>query len=207
MISRIELKAKARELAFKNKWAIWKPVLIYMIAFGIINAILGGNNDNANQSMNGTNFILWIIELVTAFLVIGYYKYLLSMVRKETFTMKDILTYKTMLVSALLLTLLISIFTFLWTLLLIVPGIIAALSYSQAMYIKADNVDMEPMDVIAKSKQMMKGHKWELFVLGLSFIGWILLCAVTLGIALIWFLPYSYITFVLYYEELKKIAN
>jgi len=100
--------------------------------------------------------------------------------------------------------LLVGIFTFLWTLLLIVPGIIAALRYSQTFYILKDNPDLDGLAAIKKSKEMMKGHKGELFVLHLSFIGWCLLGCITLGLGFIWIAPYYTLTLANYYENLKN---
>lgn len=99
--------------------------------------------------------------------------------------------------------LLIGIFTFLWSLLFIIPGIIASLRYSMTFYIISDNPEISGSDAIKKSKQMMTGHKWELFVLLLSFFWWYLLCAITLGIAAIYVVPYVTATLVNYYEKLK----
>lgn len=98
---------------------------------------------------------------------------------------------------------LIGLFTFLWSLLLIVPGIIKALSYSQAMYILAENPGISAKEAINKSKEMMEGHKMEYFILNLSFIGWAILGAFTLGILYIWLLPYMNTTFANYYKSLK----
>ena len=85
--------------------------------------------------------------------------------------------------------LLVSIFTFLWSLLFIIPGIIKSISYSMAMYVYHDNPTLSPKQCIDKSKKIMDGHKWDYFCLMLSYIGWILLSALTLGILLLWVLP------------------
>lgn len=95
------------------------------------------------------------------------------------------------------------LFTMLWSLLLYIPGIIKALSYSMAMYILAENPDMPALEAIDKSKAMMDGHKMELFVLGLSFLGWILLCCITFGIAAIWVIPYMQATYTNFYNSIK----
>lgn len=73
---------------------------------------------------------------------------------------------------ALWLNILIGVFTFLWSLLFYIPGIIKALSYSMANYILADNPEMTAREALRESKIIMHGHKWELFVLNLSFILW-----------------------------------
>lgn len=97
----------------------------------------------------------------------------------------------------------IGLYTFLWSLLFVIPGIIKAISYSMSMYVLAENKGMSAHDCIAQSKEMTNGHKMDLFVLELSFIGWILLGAITFGIAFIWVLPYMETTYVNAYNVLK----
>lgn len=96
------------------------------------------------------------------------------------------------------------LFTFLWSLLLIIPGIIKAISYSQAMMVVAENPDMSAREAIDRSKAMMDGHKMDYFVLILSFIGWMLLCGITFGIAAIWVVPYMSATQINFHNELKS---
>ena len=96
-----------------------------------------------------------------------------------------------------------SIFVMLWSCLFIIPGIIAAFRYSMTFYILADNPEMSGMDALKKSKEMMKGHKMEFFLLNLSFIGWCFLVPFTFGILMIWLAPYMETTKALYYEQLK----
>ena len=100
-------------------------------------------------------------------------------------------------------TFLIGLFTFLWSLLLIVPGIIKACAYSQTMYILAEDPSIGPMEAIRQSKQMMEGHKMEYFVLGLSFLGWAILATFTFGILFIWLAPYINTTYANFYRSLK----
>jgi uncharacterized membrane protein len=83
---------------------------------------------------------------------------------------------------ALLLTLLETVFTFLWALLFIIPGIIAAYRYRLAVYILADNPEISPLEAIRISKEMMKGNKVKLFCIDLSFIGWAILCSLAASI-------------------------
>lgn len=99
--------------------------------------------------------------------------------------------------------LLVAIFTFLWSLLLIVPGIIAGLSYSMTFFILSDEPNVTPSEAISKSKDMMMGHKWELFVLQLSFIGWFLLGIITLGIGFLWIGSYYSASMAIFYRELR----
>ncbi|WP_147634085.1 DUF975 family protein [Treponema pectinovorum] len=103
--------------------------------------------------------------------------------------------------------LLMDIFTFLWTLLFIIPGFVACLKYSMTYYIIADNPELSAMEAIKKSKMMMQGHKTELFVLLLSFFWWYVLCFITFGIAGIYVAPYVNATVVNFYEKLKEEEN
>ena len=84
-----------------------------------------------------------------------------------------------------------TLLTFLWSLLFIVPGIIASYRYALAPYLMAENPDMDVMEAIAHSKELMDGNKGRLFCLQLSFIGWRLLCVLTLGIGYLWLAPYQ----------------
>ena len=99
------------------------------------------------------------------------------------------------------------LFTFLWSLLFIVPGIVKLYSYSMAPYILAENPGKPALECINESKKMTNGHKMELFVLSLSFIGWFLLVAITFGIAAIWVIPYQYATFINAYNSLKPLPE
>ena len=94
-------------------------------------------------------------------------------------------------VPALALSLLVAIFTMLWTLLFIIPGIIKAYSYSMSFYILADDPRIPANEARKRSMAMMKGNKWRLFCLDISFIGWYLLSILTLGILLLWITPYA----------------
>ncbi|MBE5962210.1 MAG: DUF975 family protein [Lachnospiraceae bacterium] len=99
------------------------------------------------------------------------------------------------------------IFIFLWSLLLFIPGIIAGYSYSMAPYLMAENPDMDIMEAINESRQLMKGQKLNLFILHLSFIGWMLVGALTLGIGFLFITPYFTATETAFYLELTRQNN
>jgi uncharacterized membrane protein len=96
-----------------------------------------------------------------------------------------------------------TLFSCLWALLLIVPGIIAAISYAMTFYILADDHSIGVMDAIRKSKTMMKGYKWKFVCLQLRFVGWFLLCILTLGIGFLWLFPYAQTSIAKFYDDLK----
>lgn len=100
-----------------------------------------------------------------------------------------------------------SLFVFLWSLLLIIPGIIKVISYSQAFYIKTENPQMSPMECLRASEDLMRNNKMEYFVLQLSFIGWFILCVLTFGLGFIYVLPYHSVTNAMYYRHLSPLAK
>lgn len=99
---------------------------------------------------------------------------------------------------------LMELFVSLWTCLFIIPGIIKGLAYSMTPFILEEKPELSAYDAIKYSEKLMKGHKTELFLLYLSFIGWALLCVLTAGIGYLWLAPYMYVTFCEFYEDLKK---
>jgi len=98
------------------------------------------------------------------------------------------------------------IFILLWSILLIIPGIIAAISYSMTFLIIAEDESIDAIEALKKSKKIMYGHKWKYFCLMLRFIGWALICILTLGIGFILLLPYIQVTTVKFYEDIQ-VAN
>lgn len=108
---------------------------------------------------------------------------------------------------ALLLFFMRMLFTFLWSLLFIIPGIIKSYSYSMAMFIKIEHDDYDYDECLKQSMKMMKSHKWDLFVLDLSFLGWYIVGALLLGIGTLWVIPYhnaAYANFYLTIKDEKK---
>lgn len=207
-MNRKEIKKKAKEFAFNNKWNILKPLIyIYLIAFvvGFVLGLLG--IDTESVLFNIINLALTIALMP---MTIGYIYYLIKLLAGEKMDVKEALLCKYKYFGLIFVTIImIAIFTYLWTLLLIVPGIIYAFKVIMSYNILADIADENTKwkDVINTSKEMMDGYKWDYFVFQLSFLGWVLLGSVTLGIALIWVIPYIQIANVMYYQELKKLKN
>ena len=106
---------------------------------------------------------------------------------------------------AIKVSLLVGLFTFLWSLLFVIPGIVKAYSYSMSMYVLAENKNKPALECIEESKAMTNGFKAELFVLDLSFFGWHLLGSITFGIAYIWVIPYISATYANGYNFLKPV--
>ena len=92
---------------------------------------------------------------------------------------------------------------FLWTLLLFIPGIVMAFAYAMTPYILEDNPELSAWDASTRSREMMKGHKFDLFYLYLSFLGWAILAILTCGIGFIWLIPYMQLAEVSFYNDIK----
>jgi uncharacterized membrane protein len=187
MRSDAELRAAARE-GLRNGWfAAAGLVLVYNLLtsaasmlFGIGLFIIGGP------------------------LTLGYSGYFIRKARGEPVSLNNLFDGFNLFGPSLLLFLLEFIFIFCWSLLLFIPGLIKCLSYSMAFFILRDNPGMNALEAISASKKMMHGRKGRLFGLFLSFIGWVLLCILTLGIGFLWLVPYMHLSMAHFYEDLKK---
>ena len=101
-----------------------------------------------------------------------------------------------------------TVYTFLWMMLFVIPGLVKKYSYSMALYIFDDNENMPINDCITESRKMMNGNKWKLFCLDLSYIGWYLLSALTLGILLLWVEPkHQYARYLFYLKVSGKVKE
>lgn len=98
---------------------------------------------------------------------------------------------------------LVSLFTILWALLLIIPGIVKAYSYALTPYILLDEPELTARQAIARSCEIMQGRRWKLFCLSLSFIGWGILSILTFGIGILWLVPYMNASFAAFYEDAR----
>lgn len=97
-----------------------------------------------------------------------------------------------------------TLYTFLWSLLLIVPGIIAALSYAMTPFILEEHPELTASEAIARSKELMNGHKMDLFILTLTFLGWDILCALTANIGHLFLNPYKNAAYAVFYREITQ---
>lgn len=174
-------------------------------------AVTGGNLDYAYhylmQMMPGPSAyaINLALQIVLSIVSAGFTLFLLNTVRRTGACFGNLLDGFGMFGRILLLNILEYIFISLWSLLFLFPGLIAAYRYRMALYLLLDHPEMSVMQCIRESKQMMAGHKWELFVMDLSFLGWNLLGFLpALGYVIqIWTTPYISMSYVLYYEALR----
>jgi len=195
-MTRAELKTKARQ-TLKGNWAY---AILIMIVFYVVTGLVTGVG-------------VGILELILAGpLMIGLVITFINASRKGKFELTDLFAgFKDSLGERILLGLLKSIFIMLWSLLFIIPGIVKAFSYAAAEYISAEHPEYTWKQCIDESMRLMHGHKGDLFVLYLSFIGWWLLCCLTFGIGFFWLMPYMQATTAEFMLDLMshdaKLAN
>jgi uncharacterized membrane protein len=183
------IRAEAREVLSGN----WGPAIGTIAVYLIISAVI-----------QNIPYIGMLASLfITGPLVLGLAIFFLNYSRKEEANVNQLFDGFKNYGRALGTYLLLFFYVLLWTLLFIIPGIIAQIGYSQVWFILAEDDEISPNDALKKSKEMMYGYKMQYFLLGLSFIGWIILAILTCGIGLLWVLPYIQTSNAKFYENLK----
>ena len=196
-MDRKQLKAQAKE-QIKGKLGVLIAVTL------VIGAITAAATFFAGL-IPGVGMVVSLI--VTPAFALSTVRIYLMVVRGGTPEVKDAFTGFDDFFSAFKATLLVGLYTFLWSLLFIVPGIIKSYSYSMSLFVLAENKGKSARECIAESKAMMEGHKMELFVLDLSFIGWYLLCSLTCGLATLYVAPLLNATHANVYETIKPVME
>ena len=226
MWNRVELKTNAKEILTAK---YWKAVLVAFIASALTGASSYTSAGSSNSDEIGDLLTSFSPQLIIAIvgiivfsaligiaisiflenpLLIGCYKFFINC-KKDGESLNDIvMTFKNGYMNVVLTEFLRGLFTFLWSLLFVIPGIIKGYEYMLIPYLLADNPQMDREEAFAKSKEMMDGNKWKAFVLDLSFFGWGLLSACTCGILYIFYVgPYIHLTKAELYHALKAEHN
>ena len=179
-------------------------------AMNYLNYVAEGNYESALPYIDSmmppvsANFISLMLTLLSRVVTAGFLIFLLNTVRQTAPAYANLLDGFGSLFRVLVLHILIAVLVSLWSMLLFVPGVVAWYRYSQAIYILLDDPTKSPFRCIRESKAMMKGHKWELFMLDLSFLGWYILSQFPVfGFAVrVWSTPYIATVKTLFYERL-----
>lgn len=198
MVTENKILMQQARKSLEGKWgiAIGVSVLYLVISMGI--SIITGSAD----------LLGFAIQLLLGGpLLVGLFVFFLSLSRKKKSDVDQLFDGFTNFWAAAKVYLLTLMYTLLWALLFIIPGIIAAIRYSQALWIVAEKPNTGARAAIEQSKKMMDGHKWKYFCLGLRFFGWLLLSILTLGIGFLWFMPYLYMSHAKFYDDVKKSRN
>ena len=206
-----ELRAQARE-RLEGKWGtfVLMTFLLYVIqallqipgSVGDLFKVLSPENALTSESLSTLSVLLTLLALPLSW---GLTVSLLRNHREESVDLENLFDgfrggRYTRVFCALFL---VNLFTFLWTLLLIIPGIIKAFSYALTPYIIMDEPELTAKQAIARSCEIMQGRRWKLFCLYLSFIGWGILCLLTFGIGFLWLVPYMNASVAAFYEDAR----
>lgn len=207
----INMRAVARE-ALRGQWGTVIGGAIFYVIFTLVpvaiftyvipvESLIYNIGPAPYEDYYQINLLVELYSLVISGpLTLGFTGFILNLFRRKKAAPMDVLDGFTRFGKSFALYIVMGVFVFLWTLLLIVPGFIAIYRYSMAFKILADNPDIKIMDAIRLSSRMMFGNKWKLFCLHLSFIGWYLLSYLTMGIGLIYVQPYSTSAEIAFYE-------
>ncbi len=187
---------RAARASLKGKWGL--AILTFFI-YTLLTATSGSMRHHG--SMLTLSSILTLI--IAGPLALGAAIFSLSISRGKEARLEQIFLGFSNFSNAFITYLLLIIYVLLWTLLLIIPGIIAALGYSMTFYILADEPLTKPQEALDKSKAMMNGHKLKLFYLCLRFFLLALLCILTLGIGFFWLIPYVHLTMAKFYDDVN----
>jgi len=185
----VVLMRMARE-SLKGKWGV---AIGTFLIYGLIMSSFGAMHSVGVISL-----------LIAGPMALGAATFSLSISRSKEARLEQIFDGFRNYANALVTHLLMTLYIVLWMLLLIIPGIIAALSYSMVFYILADDKSLKPKEVLDKSKKMMDGYKMKMFNLCLRFFLLALLCILTLGIGFLWLIPYINITMAKFYDDIKE---
>lgn len=206
-----ELRAQARE-RLEGKWGTFVLMTFLMLVIqtilqipgyiGSLLEILSPENVLASLSFSNISNILSLLALPLSW---GLTVSLLRNHREESVDLENLFDgfrggRYTRVFCALFL---VRLFTFLWTLLLIIPGIMKAFSYALTPYILLDEPELTARQAITRSCEIMQGRRWKLFCLSLSFIGWGILSLLTFGIGFLWLAPYMNASIAAFYEDAR----
>ena len=206
-----ELRAQARE-RLEGKWGTFVLMTFLMLVIqtilqipgyiGSLLEILSPENVLASLSFSNISNILSLLALPLSW---GLTVSLLRNHREESVDLENLFDgfrggRYTRVFCALFL---VRLFTILWTLLLIIPGIMKAFSYALTPYIIMDESELTARQAITRSCEIMQGRRWKLFCLYLSFIGWGILSILTFGIGFLWLAPYMNASIAAFYEDAR----
>ena len=148
-------------------------------------------------------FMAVIYFVLGSFVGVGYAKFNLNLVDRNKASFENLFEYFSHWKTTTITRLLRALYTFLWSLLFIIPGIVAGFSYAMTEYILAENPELTPDEAIQASKSMMMGNRWRLFCLQFSFIGWDILATLAFGIGHLWLTPYKQAAYAAFYREVS----
>lgn len=182
-----------------------------MFADQTVFSTTGGFSPELQRLLVGGAIAVGIVSIIFAvlyfilgsFVAVGYSKFNLDLIDHKDVQIGTMFSYISYWKTTALASLLETLYVILWSLLFIIPGIMASYSYAMKNYILADHPELTANEAIARSKEMMRGNRFRLFCLDFSFIGWNILCIFTLGIGNLWLNPYTQASHAAFYREVS----
>ena len=183
----------------KIKGKLWTLLPVILVAGLLTSLSFTYTNGDGSKTVVSFGWLFYFVEVGLAY-------YMVKFITDQDAQFNDLFHFSNDFGRCLVTNLLQSIFVILWTFLLIIPGIMKAFAYSLVPYLLADEKykDLGYREILKKSEEMMNGHKMNYFILNLSFIGWYLLSILTLGILLIWIIPYHQTAAVKFLNDVKE---
>jgi len=221
MFPRKELKRDMKLAVERRRGESLITTLVFLIIYGSLYSLGGVVSVNLSE-LQLDDMLLFIFAVILLFFALigitmqlftlpvfiqGYRLYARSIADHRIGSVKTIFIAFRDYWRIVKLNLWISLFVFLWSLLFIIPGIIAVYRYRFAFYILMDHPECTAKEALCMSKELTKGFKWDLFVMDLSFLGWNILCGLTLGILSLWIMPYQYTTEAEAYKYISYVKN
>ena len=215
--SNSKTSSELKEIALEKLRGNWLSAVVVLIIFKLISDGFNFTVTTSEVYRNGfygfatkstrINYGNLLNLIFGGPMALGLSTYLLNLFREGNSRIEDVFSGFKDFGKSFVLNLLITIFTVLWSLLLIIPGIIAMMRYSMSFYIMHDNPDLTALEALDRSKEMMEGELGRLFMLWLSFLGWFILGLISFGIGFIWIMPYYNATLTAFYEDLKATSG
>ena len=216
-----------RRIARENLAGNWGNAVLAAFLAALLGGLIASGTSSINLDLDDRELFSHTFESLRGFLTVtataatgvnlvhfilggvirqGYAIYLLKQYDRRDPQTNDLFSQFDNFGNAFCLKFLQGLFIFLWSLLLIFPGIMKAYAYSMAPFIMAENPNMTAREALRASEELMDGHKMDLFILELSFIGWGLLSALTLGIGSLWLNPYIQAAHAAFYRNLSYVT-
>ena len=230
----MKFSADYRALALDALRGRWKTAVLAGLIASLLGANIVSSSDrvisNMSQNANGDTpgfaglfstgsggvlavlvicILAWAVftVIVSGAARLGYARFNLNLADGRDAALSDLASQKHRLWDGFCMNFLQGLYVALWSLLLFIPGVVKAYSYAMTPYIMAEHPGLTANEAITESRRIMDGNKWRLFCLDLSFLGWIILCGLTLGILSIWIMPYIQQTDIGYFQAIKQMSG
>ena len=228
MLNRVQLKQEAKQITKTARVSAYLFTFVYLVIVTVLDAVNTYTNGEVVLVMQENfpgmpvpdffqralffppimvAFVAVLVSLIGAVLSAGNVLYHLGVRQGREMPFSTLFDGFSFAGKVIWLNIVTALLIGLWTFLLVIPGIIAAYRYRFAMYNLCENPEMSVMEALRMSKVQTNGYKMDLFVLDLSFLGWSILCSLTMGILSIWIAPWMSQTDMGYFEEIKRIKG